>query len=63
LASISASIGQADTNIEQVTQRDTSNNSATLLFVLNVRDRVHLARVIKRLRINSHVLRVSREAS
>lgn len=62
LASISSSIGKADTNIEQVMQRDTSGDSATLLFVLNVRDRTHLARVIRRLRINSSVLRVSREA-
>lgn len=61
LASISSSIGKAATNIEQVTQRDTSRESATLLFVLNVRDRVHLARVIRRLRINRDVLRVSRE--
>ena len=62
LASISSSIGKADTNIEQVMQRDTSGDSATLLFVLNVRNRVHLARVIRRLRINRDVLRVSREA-
>lgn len=61
LASISSSIGQAKTNIEEVTQRDTSSDSATLLFVLNVRDRTHLARVIRRLRINRDVLRVIRD--
>ncbi|GAB4187181.1 MAG: bifunctional GTP diphosphokinase/guanosine-3',5'-bis pyrophosphate 3'-pyrophosphohydrolase [Wenzhouxiangellaceae bacterium] len=61
LASISSSIGKANTNIDQVTQHDTMKESATLLFILNVRDRDHLARVIRRLRINGDVIRVNRD--
>ena len=60
LASISTSIGEADSNIERVAQPDANPETATLLFTLSVRDRDHMARVLRRLRRNSHVIRVSR---
>jgi guanosine-3',5'-bis(diphosphate) 3'-pyrophosphohydrolase len=60
LASISTSIGAADSNIERVAQPDANPETATLLFTLSVRDRDHMARVLRRLRRNSHVIRVSR---
>ncbi len=61
LANISSAIGKTATNIEQVEQRDTSADSATLLFILNVHDRDQLARVLRRLRNNSDVFKVSRD--
>jgi guanosine-3',5'-bis(diphosphate) 3'-pyrophosphohydrolase len=60
LASISTSIGEADSNIERVAQPDANPETATLLFTISVRDRDHMARVLRRLRRNSNVVRVNR---
>jgi guanosine-3',5'-bis(diphosphate) 3'-pyrophosphohydrolase len=60
LASISTSIGEAGSNIERVAQPEANPETATLLFTLSVRDRDHMARVLRRLRRNANVLRVSR---
>jgi (p)ppGpp synthase/HD superfamily hydrolase len=60
LASISTSIGEADSNIERVAQPDANPETATLLFTISVRDRDHMASVLRRLRRNSNVLRVNR---
>jgi guanosine-3',5'-bis(diphosphate) 3'-pyrophosphohydrolase len=60
LASISTSIGEADSNIERVAQPEANPETATLLFTISVRDRDHMARVLRRLRRNSTVVRVSR---
>jgi len=60
LASISTSIGEAESNIERVAQPEANPETATLLFTLSVRNRDHLASLLRRLRRNSHVLRVSR---
>jgi len=60
LASISTSIGEADSNIERVAQPEANPETATLLFTISVRDRDHMARVLRRLRRNSHVVRVNR---
>jgi len=60
LASISTSIGEADSNIERVAQPEANPETATLLFTVSVRDRDHMARVLRRLRRNSHVVRVNR---
>jgi (p)ppGpp synthase/HD superfamily hydrolase len=43
-----------------VAQPDANPETATLLFTISVRDRDHMARVLKRLRRNSNVLRVNR---
>lgn len=61
LGSISATIGNAGTNIERVSQTSKESISATLMFLINVRDRDQLARVIRRLRHNHYVMRVVRE--
>jgi guanosine-3',5'-bis(diphosphate) 3'-pyrophosphohydrolase len=60
LASISTSIGEADSNIERVAQPEANPETATLLFTISVRNRDHMARVLRRLRRNNHVVRVSR---
>jgi guanosine-3',5'-bis(diphosphate) 3'-pyrophosphohydrolase len=60
LANISASIGEAGSNIETVAQHESNPEQATLLFTISVKDRDHLARVIRRLKRNSFVVRVNR---
>ncbi len=61
LASVSASIGNVGANIEHIEQSSDETTSATLMFLVNVRDRDQLARVIQRLRHNHYVVKVMRE--
>ena len=60
LANISASIGEAGSNIEKVEQPEANPEIATLLFTISVKDRDHMARVMRRLRRNKNVIKVSR---
>jgi (p)ppGpp synthase/HD superfamily hydrolase len=60
LADVSASIGEVGSNIEKIEQTETNPEVATLLFTISVKDRDHMARVMRRLRRNANVLRVSR---
>jgi len=60
LASISASIGEAGSNIEKVEQPETNPETATLMFTISVNDRDHMARVMRRLKRNRNVLKISR---
>jgi guanosine-3',5'-bis(diphosphate) 3'-pyrophosphohydrolase len=60
LANISSSIGQAGSNIEKIEQPEANPEIATLLFTISVKDRDHMARVMRRLRRNRNVTRVSR---
>jgi guanosine-3',5'-bis(diphosphate) 3'-pyrophosphohydrolase len=60
LANISTSIGEAGSNIETVAQPEANPETATLLFTISVKNRTHMARVIRRLRRNSNVIRVYR---
>ncbi len=60
LAKVASTIAEEGANIEnfQVTQQD--SHTSTDLITLTVRDRVHLARIIRRLRILPVVLRIQR---
>jgi (p)ppGpp synthase/HD superfamily hydrolase len=60
LANISASIGEVGSNIEKIEQPEANREMAKLLFVISVKDRDHMARVMRRLRRNRNVTRVSR---
>jgi len=60
LANISTSIGEAGSNIETVAQPDANPETATLLFKISVKDRDHMARVMRRLRRNSNIIRAQR---
>jgi (p)ppGpp synthase/HD superfamily hydrolase len=60
LARVSTSIGEAGSNIETVAQPEANPETATLLFNVSVRDRDHMARLMRRLRRNSSVIRVQR---
>jgi GTP diphosphokinase / guanosine-3',5'-bis(diphosphate) 3'-diphosphatase len=61
LASVSATLSEVGANIERVEQPSTTRETAILHFTLAVTGRDQLARVMRRLRRNRHVLRVSRE--
>ena len=60
LANISSSIGEVGSNIEKIEQPEANPETATLLFIISVKDRDHMARVMRRLRRNRNVIRVSR---
>lgn len=60
LAEVAACIGDAGSNIEQVSIDERLEDTATLLFSILVHDRIHLAKVIKSLRSMHVVHRVTR---
>jgi guanosine-3',5'-bis(diphosphate) 3'-pyrophosphohydrolase len=60
LANISATINAASSNIEKVEQPEANPETAVLLFTISVKSRDHMAHVMRRLRRNRQVLRVSR---
>jgi (p)ppGpp synthase/HD superfamily hydrolase len=60
LAAIASNIATTETNIEHVAVDERDGDASTLVFDLQVRDRKHLAHVIKNLRKMPEVLRVTR---
>jgi GTP diphosphokinase / guanosine-3',5'-bis(diphosphate) 3'-diphosphatase len=60
LAAVAASIAGTDTNIDHVSMKERDGNTSTMIFELQVRDRQHLASVIKTIRRMPDVLRVVR---
>ena len=61
LAEVAGRISATQSNIDSVTV-EADGDAATLSFRLNVRDRIHLAKVIRGIRSNPGVVRVSRAA-
>ncbi len=61
LASVSATLSEVGANIERVEQPSTTRETAILHFTLGVNHRDQLARIMRRLRRNRHVLKVARE--
>jgi guanosine-3',5'-bis(diphosphate) 3'-pyrophosphohydrolase len=60
LAAVASSIAGTETNIDQVSLEERDVNSSSLKFQIQVRDRKHLARVIRTIRQMPDVQRVSR---
>jgi len=60
LANISSNIAEAGSNIEKVSITESNPEISTLLFILSVENRDHMARVLRRLRRNSKVIKVTR---
>ena len=63
LAEVAATIGDCDSNIEQVEVLGRHEDCSVLSFLLLVRDRVHLARVMRSVRNMKNVIRVSRDCA
>ena len=60
LAEIATSIGETDSNIDQVSVDERHEDIADLSFLILVKDRVHLARVIRAIRTISMVKKITR---
>ncbi len=60
LATVAATISEADSNISNVSLDEREGNVTTMTFVLTTRSRVHLARILRRLRSIPQVLRIAR---
>jgi (p)ppGpp synthase/HD superfamily hydrolase len=60
LAAVASSIAGTETNIDQVSLEERDMNSSSLKFQVQVRDRKHLARVIRTVRRMPDVQRVAR---
>ena len=61
LAQLAAAVAQSNSNIERVDYLDRDSNAAQLRFAIQVRDRTHLAEVIRRLRRLNVVQAVRRQ--
>jgi len=60
LAELAATISDTESNIESVTLDEKEGMITTIRFTISVHDRVHLARVMRRLRVLSSVIRITR---
>jgi len=60
LAAVASAIAGTETNIDQVSLEERDGDSSTLRFQLQVRDRKHLARVMRTIRRMPDVQRVFR---
>ena len=61
LATVAATISDVDSNIETIAMEERDGITTTMVISLTVHDRVHLARIIKRLRTNKAVSRIVRK--
>jgi RelA/SpoT family (p)ppGpp synthetase len=63
LAEVAATIGDCGSNIEQVEVLGRHDDCSVLSFLLLVKDRVHLARIMRNVRKMKNVIRVSRDCA
>jgi len=63
LAEVAATIADSDSNIEQVSVLDRQDDCTILTFVLQVKDRTHLARIMRNVRNMKNVIRVARDCA
>ena len=63
LAEVAATIADCGSNIEQVEVTGRPEDCSVLSFLLKVRDRIHLARIMRNVRKMNDVIRVSRECA
>jgi guanosine-3',5'-bis(diphosphate) 3'-pyrophosphohydrolase len=63
LAEVAAVIGDSDSNIEQVSVANRHEDCTELTFQLTVKNRTHLARIMRNVRNMPNVLRVSRDCA
>jgi RelA/SpoT family (p)ppGpp synthetase len=63
LAEVAATIGDCSSNIEQVSVLGRHEDCSVLSFLLQVRDRKHLAQIMRNVRNMNNVIRVARECA
>jgi GTP pyrophosphokinase len=61
LAEVAATIADSDSNIEQVSVLDRHEDCTVLTFLLQIRDRKHLADIMRNVRKMKNVIKVTRE--
>ena len=61
LASVAAAISEEDANIDTVTFDDRDSQYTSMDFTVEVRDRVHLAQIMRRIRALESVVRINRK--
>lgn len=61
LAKLASTISEESANIVHVEMKDRDDRYTTLRFIIEVRDRVHLARIMRKVRIIKNVARISRK--
>ena len=60
LATVAAAIAETGSNIEHVNQQERDELTSVITFVFGVKDRQHLARILRRLRSLPQVMRIQR---
>ncbi len=60
LATVAASIADAGANIDNVDMLDREDRYTTLTFIIDVKDRTHLARVMRKARLIKNISHISR---
>lgn len=60
LATVAAAIADLESNIENVSTEERDGRYSSMLFTITVRDRVHLAHIIRRIRSIENVVRIAR---
>ncbi len=63
LAEVAATIADAGSNIEQVSVGDRHEDCSELTFLITIRDRTHLANIMRRVRTMPNVARVTRDCA
>jgi (p)ppGpp synthase/HD superfamily hydrolase len=63
LAQVAATIADSDSNIEQVAVLGRHEDCSMLTFLLTVKDRGHLAAIMRNVRNMQNVMRVSRDCA
>jgi len=63
LAEVAATIADSDSNIEEVAVLSRHEDCSTLTFLLQVKDRTHLAKVMRKVRNMKNVMRVWRDCA
>ncbi|OQX44834.1 MAG: hypothetical protein B0D86_04810 [Candidatus Sedimenticola endophacoides] len=61
LATVAAAISEMGSNIENVNMEERDGLTSTLHFAMTVKDRKHLANIMRRLRALPQVLKISRQ--
>jgi GTP pyrophosphokinase len=60
LAQVAARVAATETNIWHVTVNERDADESVITFALQIKDRVHLARVLRAIRQNRDVIRIER---
>jgi guanosine-3',5'-bis(diphosphate) 3'-pyrophosphohydrolase len=63
LAEVAAMIADSESNIEQVSVVDRHEDCTVLTFLLQVKDRIHLARIMRNVKNMPNVIRVTRDGA